>query len=199
MSETRQVRAAETAFETREADGQMIIEGYFSVFGTDYNIAPGMTETVAQGAFDRTLGTQDVRALTNHDTRLVLGRQSAGTLTLKEDTHGLWGSILVNPNDQDAVNTYERIRRGDVNQCSFGFDIVKEDAEYLPDGSVRWTIRDVELYEVSVCTFPAYAETNVQARAAERETMDKRRREAWKAKMLERVRDHGDQSDHGEA
>ena len=185
--ETRQIRPAETTFETRDEGGKMIIEGYFAVFGTDYNIAPGMTERIAPEAFDRTLGKQDVRALTNHDTTLVLGRQSAGTLTLKQDTHGLWGSVDVNPNDTDAVNTYERIKRGDVTQCSFGFDIVKEDAEYLDDGSVVWTIRDVELYEVSVCTFPAYEATNVQAREKQRDDMAARRVEARKAELKARI------------
>lgn len=185
--EIRQIRPAETNFETRDEGGKMVIEGYFAVFGNDYNIAPGMAERIAPEAFDRTLGKQDVRALTNHDTRLVLGRQSAGTLVLKQDTHGLWGSVDVNPNDSDAVNTYERIRRGDVTQCSFGFDIVKEDAEYLEDGSVVWTLRDVELYEVSVCTFPAYEATNVQAREKQREDMAARRIEARKAELKARI------------
>lgn len=184
--EMREVRALETTFETREDGGEMIVEGYFAVFGTDYRIAPGMVETIAPGAFERTLGKQDVRALTNHDSRLVLGRESAKTLTLRQDAHGLWGSIVVNPKDGDAVNTYERIKRGDVTQCSFGFDIVKEDAEYLDDGSVRWTLRDVELYEVSVCTFPAYKETNVQARAAERDAMAARTLTAAKERLRER-------------
>ena len=78
------------------------------------------------------------------------------------------------------MNLYERVKRGDVDQCSFGFDIRSEDTDIRDDGSVHWTIKDVELYEVSCCTFPAYEETNISARSAERENIQKRMREAWK-------------------
>lgn len=180
--ETREVQAVKTAFETREENGEPHITGYFAVFDSIYQIAPGMTESVAPGAFDKTLGA-DIRALTNHDTRLVLGRNKAGTLTLKADSHGLWGDVTVNPKDGDAMNTYERIRRGDVDQCSFGFDIVDQETEFRDDGSVHWTIKEVVLHEVSVCTFPAYKETNVSARAAERDDIKARSLAAWKERM----------------
>ena len=185
--EQRQVRAGKTAYETREESDGKHITGYFAVFNSNYEIAPGMTESVAPGAFDNTLGG-DIRALTDHDTRLVLGRNSAGTLTLKADSHGLWGDILVNPNDQDAVNTYERVKRGDVDQCSFGFDIVSEDAEYRDDGSAHWTIREVKLYEVSVVTFPAYKETNVTARSEQRADHRARELAAWKARLRAKLK-----------
>ena len=184
----RQLRSVATQFETREENGQEPhISGYFAVFNSDYEIAPGMTESVAPGAFSQTLGG-DIRALTNHDTTLVLGRNTAGTLELKEDSHGLWGDIAINPNDRDAMNTYERVRRGDVDQCSFGFNIIDEETEFRDDGSVHWTIREVELYEVSVCTFPAYKETNVSAREADRDELAKNRLEAWKEARKAKLR-----------
>lgn len=184
----RQVRSVPTTFETREADdGQLIISGYFSVFNTIYEIGPGMTESVAPGAFRNSM-QNDVRALTNHDTTLVLGRTTAGTLKLIEDAVGLYGEITINPKDSDAVNTYERVKRGDVSQCSFGFRITEESTEIRKDGSVHWTIRDVNLYEVSVCTFPAYEETNVKARSAERAEIQEREFAAWKEKMKERIK-----------
>ena len=169
-------------FETREDDGNRIIEGYFSVFNSIYEIAPGMTESVAPGAFSRSLAN-DVRALTNHDTTLVLGRVKAGTLELREDAHGLWGDITINPNDGDALNLYERVKRGDVDQCSFGFEIVSEETEHRDDGSMHWTITDVNLFEVSACTFPAYEATNISARSAERDAMRARELAAWKERM----------------
>lgn len=179
---SRAVRAARTDFETREDGGQMIIEGYFAVFNSIYEIAPGMTESVAPGAFSSTLAN-DVRALTNHDTTMVLGRNKAHTLELREDERGLWGRILINPNDVEAVNTYERVKRGDVDQGSFGFQIRSEDTDIREDGSVHWTIRDVDLYEVSVCTFPAYEETQVSARARDREELLSRAVQAWRERM----------------
>ena len=190
--ETRQMRSIASKFETRESEEGLFIEGYFSVFNSTYELWPGATESVAPGAFANTLGG-DIRALIDHETRLVLGRNKSGTLELREDSHGLWGRVKINPNDQDAVNLYERVKRGDVDQCSFGFDIVKEDTEVRDDGSVHWTIREVKLYEVSVVTFPAYTETSVSARKRDFEEIQKRETEKWRDDMMRRLKgeNHG--------
>lgn len=183
---TRQVRAIASHFNTREDGDTPHIEGYFAVFNSVYDIAQGMSESIAPGAFSQTLAG-DIRALINHDSTLVLGRTKAHTLLLREDERGLWGDITINPNDGDAMNLYERVKRGDVDQCSFGFDIIRQDTEVRQDGSVHWTIREVELYEVSACTFPAYEATNISARAAERDDIRSRDLAAWKERMKERV------------
>lgn len=191
---SRQVRAKMTDFNVRsDEDGKQYIEGYFAVFNSNYDIAPGMSESVAPGAFDRTI-SDDIRCLTDHDTRLVLGRTSAHTFELKVDAHGLWGRALINPNDQDAVNTKARVDRGDINQASFGFDIIKEDTDIREDGSVHFTIREVKLYECSVVAFPAYAETNITSRAKDAEVAKERarqadleRREARRKQIIERL------------
>lgn len=183
----RQLRTASTQFETREEGEKLFIEGYFAVFNSNYEIAPGMSESIAPGAFDNTL-SGDIRALINHDTTLVLGRTKARTLELRTDAHGLWGKIEINPKDLDAMNLYERVKRGDVDQCSFGFDILSEETDFRDDGAVHWTITEVELFEVSPCTFPAYEETNISARAKERDDLLKRKNEAWKEKVLKKVR-----------
>lgn len=183
----RQMRSIPSRFETREENDDLYIEGYFSVFGSNYDLWPGASESVAPGAFANTLGN-DVRALIDHETRLVLGRSKAGTLELREDSHGLWGRIRINPNDTDAMNLYNRVKRGDVDQCSFGFNIVKEDTEIRDDGSVHWTIREVELFEVSVVTFPAYTETAVSARKQDYQEIKRRGTEAWRIKMNERLK-----------
>lgn len=187
MEDKRQMRTIESAFLTRETsteggDPEKRIEGYFAVFDGTYEIAPGLTESVAPEAFDETI-TGDIRALTDHDTALVLGRTTAHTLELRTDSHGLWGSILVNPNDQDALNLYARVERGDVNQCSFGFDILDEETEIRENGEIHWTIKKVKLYEVSVCTFPAYQTTEVSARSDEANEIKKRSFEAWKLRQ----------------
>ena len=186
MSEKlRQLRSVATKFETREDGDDHVphITGYFASFSDTYEIAPGLTESIAKGAFSRSLEGGDIRALVNHDTTLVLGRTKAGTLELHEDEYGLWGDITINPNDVDAMNLYNRVKRGDVDQCSFGFEIVNEETDYRPDGSVHWTLTDVELHEVSACTFPAYKETNISARCAERDEIKARELEAWKERM----------------
>ena len=187
--ETRQLRTVATQFETRDDGGAPHISGYFAVFNSNYEIAPGMSESIAPGAFSNTL-SGDIRALINHDTTLVLGRTKAGTLALKEDTRGLWGDVTINPNDQDAMNLYERVKRGDVDQCSFGFWIVSEETDFREDGSIHWTIKEVELFEVSACTFPAYEATNISAREAQRDHIRARELEAWKERMKGAVK-HG--------
>ncbi len=179
------VRGAD--FQTREADGRLYIDGYFAVFNSEYWLWDGAFETIDPGAFSLETDT-DIRALTNHDTTLVLGRTVAGTLQLRVDDKGLLGTILINVNDQDAVNLYERVKRGDVSQCSFGFDILQEAVEYRDDGITCWHLQRVKLYEVSVCTFPAYEATAVQARKAELEHVRERKIEAWRAEALARVR-----------
>ncbi|PYE42127.1 HK97 family phage prohead protease [Paenibacillus barcinonensis] len=163
--ETQQKRGQHMKLSTRsEKNGQeMTIEGYFALYNTETELWQGAYEEIATGAFDGTL-SNDVRALVNHDTTLVLGRNKAGTLELKTDPKGLWGKIKINPSDADAVSLYERVKRGDVDQCSFGFNILEEDTDYRNDGSVKWTIRKIDLHEVSVCTFPAYQATGIQAR-----------------------------------
>lgn len=183
----RTVRSIPMAFETREEDGSKSIEGYFAVFDSVYNIAPGMSESIAPGAFSNSLAG-DIRALVNHDTSLVLGRTKAGTLILREDSHGLWGHIDINPNDVAAMDLYARVKRGDVDQCSFGFEIRSQDTDIREDGSIHWTLTGIDLYEVSCCTFPAYEETNISARAAERDDIQKREVEAWREKAKARLR-----------
>ena len=180
-------RGLTVPFQTREAEDGYHIEGYFAVFNSIYEIFPGATESIAPGAFSQTLGN-DIRALIDHETRLVLGRNKAGTLTLREDSRGLWGDIRINPNDQDAMNLYERVRRGDVDQCSIGFNIIREDFEVREDGSVHWTILEIDLHEVSVVTFPAYEDTSVSARKNDLEQIRKRKRELWQESMRKRLK-----------
>jgi len=197
--EMRQTRSMQTDLTTRaDEDGKdMVIEGYFAVFNSETELWPGAFEEIAPGAFDNTL-SNDIRALINHDTGLVLGRNKAGTLELKADSRGLWGSIRINPNDSDAVNLYERVKRGDVDQCSFGFNILNEEADYRDDGTVKWKIKEVDLHEVSVVTFPAYEETSVQARKAEVERYRQRQLEQRKHQLKERMKKIGFKTDHVE-
>ena len=144
-------------------------------------------ETIDEDAFDDALNG-DIRALVNHDTTLVLGRTTAGTLSLRADKTGLWGSVTINQADQDAMNLYERVKRGDVSQCSFGFDIIDQSTEVMENGTTVWKLNKVKLYEVSVVTFPAYEDTSVQARKRDYEEIQKRKKEQWREEMLLRLK-----------
>lgn len=184
----RQQRSVSTEFKTRSEGDDKYIEGYFVVFNDIYEMWDGATESVAPGAFDNTL-SDDIRALVNHDSTLVLGRTAAHTLELTQDERGLFGRIKINPNDSDAMNLYARVQRGDVSQCSFGFDILSEETDFRDDGSVHWTIKDVKLYEVSCCTFPAYEATSINARKRDYEELRAKQTDAWRARMLNRLKE----------
>lgn len=183
----RQLRSTPKQFRTRDDGDDLIIEGYFAVFDSPYVLWDGATEIVKPGAFAGCL-SGDIRALIDHDTRLVLGRTKAGTLTLREDARGLYGTIKINRDDADAMSLYARVQRGDVDQCSFGFDIEEETFVDLGGGQCRWEITKVNpLYEVSVVTYPAYEETAVKARHADLAEIQRRQAEAWKTKMKTRL------------
>lgn len=184
----RQTRSVSTEFKTRSEGDDKYIEGYFVVFNSIYEMWDGATESIAPGAFDNTL-SDDIRALVNHDSTLVLGRTAAHTLELTQDERGLFGRIKINPNDSDAMNLYARVQRGDVSQCSFGFDILSEETDFRDDGSVHWTIKDVKLYEVSCCTFPAYEATSINARKRDYEELRAKQTDAWRARMLNRLKE----------
>jgi HK97 family phage prohead protease len=184
------MRGIASEFHTREdnASGDIYISGYFSVFNSNYEIWPGATESVDPNAFNEAL-TDDIRCLIDHETRLVLGRTKAGTLTLRVDEKGLFGEVRINKNDVDAMNLYERVKRGDVDQCSFGFDILDEDMQVNPNsGDVHWTIKKVKLYEVSIVTFPAYEDTSVSARKKDFENHKKRSLEVWQATTMKKLK-----------
>lgn len=191
MRDKQKILTRATEFRAMEENEERVIEGYFAVFDGTYELWPGATESIDRNAFDGELDG-DVRALIDHDTRLVLGRTIAGTLTLRVDTHGLWGRIVINPDDQDAVNLYARVKRGDVSQCSFGFEILDEERTINEStGDVHWLIKRVKLYEVSVCTFPAYQSTSVSARADEMAQVRKRQFENWKENLKARLSKNG--------
>lgn len=164
------------------------IEGYFAVFGDVYEVWDGVTESIAPGAFTESV-SQDVRALYNHNSDVVLGRASAGTLHLKQDDRGLWGDIEINREDTEAMNVFRRVKRGDITGCSFGFGIESERYDILDDGTVHYTIEKVNpLYEVSPCAFPAYEATKISARGKELETIKARTAQAWRDRMANRLK-----------
>lgn len=187
----RQIRSLQSHLSTRaeQDDGEKIIEGYFSVFNSETELCRGAFEEIDPGAFSDTL-SNDIRALINHDINLVLARNKSGTLKLTVDTRGLWGEIRINDKDTDALNLYERLKRGDVDQCSFGFNVLEEETDYRDDGTVKWTLKKIDLHEVSVVTFPAYADTGVSARKADYEQEIKRMRDQKKNELRERLK-HG--------
>lgn len=184
-------RSRQTQFRSVDStDGQpMVLEGYFVVFGQPYYIDDYCEEVIDRHAFDNA-DMSDVRALIDHDPRLCLGRrnESVQTLEFSIDDTGLYGKIQVNPDDIDALSLRARVLRGDVDQASFGFEESSVEYTDLPDGRLRRTVRGIsKLWELSVCTFPAYEQTFVAARSragdALRKEVLQRRKENLRRKL----------------
>jgi len=156
-----------------DAEGTMTIEGYAAVFNQEEQLWEGRSEVLRPGAFKRSLDHgADVRALFNHDPNMPLGRTKNKTLELEEDKKGLRYRVKINAEDPQAVAVYKRIKRGDVDQSSFSFEIDQERFEGRDDGGILRVIESVKLYDVSPCTFPAYGDTEAVARTAFRNRTD---------------------------
>ncbi|MEN2138913.1 HK97 family phage prohead protease [Streptococcus pneumoniae] len=183
---TRSFKSELAVREQQEGQQEKVIEGYFAVYGSETELWSGAFEEIKSGAFDDTL-ENDIRALINHNTELVLGRNKAGTLTLEADDKGLWARVVINEQDTDALNLYARVQRGDVDQCSFGFNIIEESTEFREDGTIKWTIEKIDLHEVSIVTFPAYEATSVQARKRDFENLQNRTLEVRKKQLKEKL------------
>lgn len=150
-------------------DENFKIAGYAATFNQE---ATGLNfrEVIAPGAFSRSLSTDNpVFLLVNHDTdQLPLASTQSGTLRLSEDQHGLKMEADLDMKNPRAAELASAIERGDVNKMSFAFSVG-------PDGQTKEnglrTLTDLDLYEVSAVTWPAYNSTSLGARSAQ-ETED---------------------------
>nr|DAX84226.1 MAG TPA: prohead serine protease [Caudoviricetes sp.] len=185
MNKRNSYRTAQ--FKTREETetGDLILSGYFIKFDEVTELWPDYFEVIKREGVEKAIQNADIRALFNHDDSLVLGRTGNGTVILGVDEIGLFGDIIINKEDPQAIGAYARVQRGDVIGCSFGFIPIKINTEERDDGSYLDTILELEIFEVSPCTFPAYPQTEIAARQkdfesqkrANREALDKRKKE----------------------
>ena len=161
-----------------ETEGEVILEGYFIVYNQKIELWRGFTEEIMLGACTESLRSgENIMALFNHNRDLVIGSTQGRSLELIEDFAGVYGRVAINREDSDAMNVYQRVKRGDVQGCSFGFSIESEKYTNHDDGSVACQIEKVKIYEVSICPFPAYPTTSIQARKEEWEGQERRRLE----------------------
>lgn len=184
VTQTRMMQIQD--LKTREETDDFVISGYFAKYNKVTQLFEKAFEEIMPGAFDKSLANNDIRALVDHETRLVLGRTKSGTLKLNSDSVGLFGTIRINKDDTDAVNLYQRVKRGDIDQCSFGFNIIDEEVSVNEDDAIHWKLIEVDLHEVSVVTFPAYADTSVEARKRDLNTIKKRERQQKLITLKER-------------
>lgn len=161
--ERRVIASRGLRVERRADDKGPVIRGYAAVFNQMSEDLGWFIEEIKPGAFSKTIKEDDIRALWNHDSNHVLGRNVAGTLALSEDERGLLCEITP-PAAQWATDLTVSIERGDVSQMSFGFYARGEEWRRENDKNVR-TLTDVVLFDVSPVTFPAYPQTEVGMRS----------------------------------
>lgn len=147
-----------------DADGKPKVSGHAAVFNSMSEDLGGFREIIAPGCFTETVSEDDIRALWNHDTNIVLGRNKSGTLELFEDERGLGFNLM--PPDTQLVKDMclSPISRGDVSQCSFRFRTISDKWE-IRDGEHIRTVLKARVSEISPVTFPAYGSTEVALRS----------------------------------
>lgn len=166
MIERRYLKMDKSNVELRAMDDEAParIRGHAAVTGIVEEIFPGYREVIQPGAFESAIERDDVRALWNHDSNYVLGRNGAGTLELREDEIGL--AYSVTPPDTQLVRdmVLAPIGRKDVTGSSFGFRVDQAVEEPDENGGVLRTIESLFLVDVSPVTFPAYPDATVALR-----------------------------------
>lgn len=178
--DTRNVRAKED-----KPDYIRGFEGHAALFDSATWIGSkryGFFEEIAPGAFTKTLQEADVRFLHNHDSNLVIARNTAGTLSLGED-----GSGLAVDSDMDTRQSYVNdlaisLERGDITQMSFAFDMITYEWSVRDDGTEVLRHTEVALHDVSTVTYPAYTDTDAALRM---DMLAVARAEGWDALDIE--------------
>lgn len=169
MTKDREVRGGQPAA-VRADEAGITVSGYAAIFNEAADIAGMFREVIEPGAFARAIGRDDVVFLINHDG-LPLARTRSGTLTLAEDERGLRMETVLDAEDPDVRSIVPKMKRGDLDKMSFAFRATVQEWDDTQDPPLR-TIREVELFDVSIVTNPAYEGTEIGLRslAAARET-----------------------------
>ena len=161
-----------------------VIRGYAAVYNSESDLLYGFfREVIRPGAFDNSI-KNDIRALWNHNAAYVLGRSTSGTLDIRSDAKGLYFEVEP-PDAQWANDLCTSIRRGDINQMSFGFETIQDNWTTLEDGTEMRELLEVNLHEVSVVTFPAYQATSAGMRSLETEDEEVKQRMEKRNKVEE--------------
>jgi len=172
---------------TADADDRLI-RGYAVVFNVLSQDLGGFRERILPEAVNRSL-KGDVRALVDHDTAKVLGRTTAGTLTLRKDSKGLQATIEPDLEISYANDIMRAVARGDVSGMSFGFRVI-DDNWHMEDGEPVREISDLELMEITIATFPAYLQTDVNVAQRSLQAFRASATYNWRAKFAE-IMKHG--------
>jgi uncharacterized protein len=157
--------------EIRADDGKPPeIHGHAIRYGVWSQDLGGFRERIMPGAARKTITESDIRALFNHDPNYVLGRNKAGTLDLSEDDRGLRN--VIRPPETQTIGdlVIEPMRRGDITQQSFGFRTIRDEwrepaQATKKDGLWERDVLELQLFDVSIVTFPAFTQASAHVRS----------------------------------
>lgn len=130
-------------------DGKMTVSGYASIFGNLNSYG----YTFDKGAFSGSLKDKKIRFLFNHNHDFVIGK----ILDAYEDDKGLYFVAEFNGNVALAREVYSMLKQGDIDGVSIGFITISENSV---NGVIHKT--EVDLWEISIVTFPANDKATVQ-------------------------------------
>lgn len=163
--EVRSYTAAQPLTVRTLADGSKQVSGYAIVFNSPSVDLGNFTEICSPGMLTRTLRENpDVLALRDHKQELLIGRTIAGTLDLKVDNTGLRFTVTL-PKTAIGDDTAENVRLRNLTGVSFGFNTIDDSWAADSDGNVIRTLLDIDLFEISITSFPAYEATSVNTRS----------------------------------
>lgn len=169
------------------AEGETIkVSGYAAVFNEEADIAGLFRERIAPGAFREAIGRDDVVFLINHDG-LPMARTRSGTLTLREDSRGLYIESELDPEDPDVRAIVPKMKRGDLDKMSFAFMPTKQEWDDSGEIPLR-TITEAQLFDVSIVTNPAYEGTDIGLRSLERHREEQQQNQRPNPARLARAR-----------
>lgn len=177
-----EIRAGSPVEIRADESGVIKVSGYAAVFNQEADIGGMFREEIAPGAFKDAIGRDDVVFLVNH-AGLPMARTRSGTLTLKEDKRGLYMETELDPEDPDVKSIVPKMKRGDLDKMSFAFMPTVQEWDDSGDIPLR-TIREAQLFDVSIVTNPAYDGTEIGLRSLQehRNATDQQRTGAIKAR-----------------
>lgn len=160
-----ETRNFEADFELREEGDELKFVGYAAKFNSPSEDLGGFIETIAPGAFGRSLRSRnDVKLLINHDMGRVVASTRGGTMKLYEDEIGLRVEASLAPTTE-GKDLAILLRRGDLSKMSFGFSVMKD---AWNNEMTQRTLKSVKLWEVSVVSMPAYSQTEAMMRSLDK-------------------------------
>lgn len=150
--------------ELRSDEDKKTLHGYAAKFDSLSVPLFGFREKIRKGAFTESIKKNNIRALWNHNTDMVLGSTKTGTLQLEEDQKGLRFELEL-PDTQAGRDAAVSVSRGDVDGMSFSFEALRQEWDEKDDKNVIRTLIEVDVKEISPTAFPAYPKTKVMARS----------------------------------